>query len=52
MDFAAPVHARQWLDVREAGARGDGRTLDHHAINRAIAHVARTGGGTVARLMA
>jgi len=48
MDFAAPVHARQWLDVREAGARGDGRTLDHHAINRAIAHVARTGGGTVA----
>jgi len=48
MAFAAPVHARQWLDVRDAGARGDGRTLDHPAINRAIAEVARSGGGTVA----
>lgn len=47
MRFAAPVHARQGLDVIQVGARGDGRTLDHHAINRAIAHVARSGGGTV-----
>jgi len=43
----APVHARQSLDVRQLGARGDGRTLDHHAINAAIAQVARGGGGTV-----
>lgn len=48
MRFAAPVHARQSVDVVQAGARGDGQTLDHHAINRAIAHVASTGGGTVA----
>lgn len=47
MRFAAPVHARQWLNAREAGARGDGQTLDHAAINRAIAHVAGRGGGTV-----
>lgn len=44
----APAHGRQWLDVREVGATGDGRTLDHDAINRAIAHVAASGGGTVA----
>lgn len=48
MCFAAPVHARQWLDVVQVGARGDGRTLDHDAINRAIAQVAARGGGTVA----
>lgn len=47
MRFAAPVHARQSVDVVQAGARGDGQTLDHHAINRAIAQVASTGGGTV-----
>ena len=47
MRFAAPVHARQSVDVVQAGARGDGQTLDHHAINRAIAHVGSTGGGTV-----
>lgn len=44
----ARVHGRQWLDVRTVGARGDGHTLDHHAINRAIAQVAASGGGTVA----
>ncbi|MBD8545327.1 rhamnogalacturonidase [Sphingomonas sp. CFBP 8760] len=35
---AAPV------DVRTFGAKGDGRTLDHDAINRAIVAVARSGG--------
>lgn len=44
----ACVHGRQWLDVRRVGARGDGHTLDHRAINRAIAQVAASGGGTVA----
>jgi len=47
MRLIAPVHARQSVDVVQLGARGDGRTLEHHAINRAITHVARTGGGTV-----
>jgi polygalacturonase len=35
------------LDVRQFGARGDGRTLDTAAINRAIAAAAARGGGTV-----
>ncbi len=34
-------------DVREFGVRGDGRTLDHAAINRAIATCSAAGGGTV-----
>jgi polygalacturonase len=35
------------VDVRERGAKGDGKALDHEAINRAIADAARAGGGTV-----
>jgi polygalacturonase len=34
-------------DVRRYGARGDGRTIDSPAINRAIEAAARQGGGTV-----
>jgi len=34
-------------NVRAFGARGDGKTLDHAAINRAIDAAARMGGGTV-----
>ena len=34
-------------NVRSFGAKGDGQTLDHRAINRAIAAAARSGGGTV-----
>jgi polygalacturonase len=34
-------------DVRAFGAKGDGRTLDTPAINRAIATAAAKGGGTV-----
>jgi len=41
----APVSV--WKDVREFGARGDGETSDHEAINRAIAACHREGGGTV-----
>ena len=36
-----------WLDVRRFGARGDGKTIDTTAINRAIAAAAARGGGTV-----
>src|ERR1044072_712263 len=46
---AAPV-----LDVRDFGARGDGKALDHDAINRAIAEAARRGGtvlGTAGRYL-
>ncbi|QAY76301.1 glycoside hydrolase family 28 protein [Sphingosinicella sp. BN140058] len=35
------------LDVRSYGARGDGRTIDSDAVNRAIAAAAAAGGGTV-----
>ena len=34
-------------DVRDFGAKGDGRHIDSHAINAAIAQAARDGGGTV-----
>jgi polygalacturonase len=37
----------EWLDVRKAGAAGDGRTIDSTAINRAIDQVAARGGGVV-----
>ena len=36
-----------WLDVRKAGARGDGKSLDTSAINKAIDEVAASGGGVV-----
>ena len=35
------------FDVREFGAKGDGKTLDTPAINRAIEAAAASGGGTV-----
>ncbi|MGC7098373.1 rhamnogalacturonidase [Amycolatopsis lurida] len=36
-----------YFDVREYGARGDGKTIDSPAINRAIDAAAAAGGGTV-----
>ena len=45
-----PIHAgaaQGWLNVREHGAAGDGKTLDTPAINGAIAMAAKAGGGTV-----
>ncbi|HET8654160.1 MAG TPA: glycosyl hydrolase family 28-related protein, partial [Longimicrobiaceae bacterium] len=38
---------RPVFDVRSYGARGDGKTLDTDAINRAITAASAAGGGTV-----
>jgi polygalacturonase len=35
------------FDVKSFGAKGDGKTLDRAAINRAIEAAAAAGGGTV-----
>ena len=43
---AAPAVPRQY-DVRSFGAKGDGRTIDSDAINRAIDAAATAGGGIV-----
>ena len=36
-------------DVHDYGAKGDGKTLDHQAINRAIEEAAERGGGKVVK---
>lgn len=41
---ATTPHDGPFFDVRRYGARGDGRTIDSPAINRAIAAAARAGG--------
>ena len=49
--FAAPAHAAgatpAIFDIRTFGARGDGKTVDSPAINKAIEAAAAAGGGTV-----
>ncbi len=47
IDRAPSSAAQGWLNVREHGAAGDGKTLDTPAINAAIAMLAKGGGGTV-----
>jgi polygalacturonase len=42
-----PAHAATMIDVRDHGARGDGRTIDSGAINVAITAAAKAGGGIV-----
>jgi polygalacturonase len=44
---ARPGPINDWLSVRQFGAKGDGAAIDSPAINRAIEHVASSGGGTV-----
>jgi polygalacturonase len=53
MTLGSPAAARSALihgaveDVRKHGARGDGKSVDSGAINRAIGAAAKRGGGTV-----
>jgi polygalacturonase len=35
------------FDVRDQGARGDGKAIDSDAVNRAIAAASSLGGGTI-----
>jgi polygalacturonase len=44
---AAPALSPVLFDVRVFGATGDGKTVDSHAINKAIEAAAAAGGGTV-----
>ncbi|MGD0619080.1 MAG: glycoside hydrolase family 28 protein [Bryobacteraceae bacterium] len=44
---AAPGRRAATFDVRSFGAAGDGKSLDTEAINKAIANVAASGGGTI-----
>ena len=47
MAFCMAMYANGVYDVRDYGAKGDGRTLDHLAINRAIDACVAGGGGQV-----
>ena len=38
---------QSWMDVRRFGAKGNGKTIDTPAINKAIDYVADRGGGVV-----
>ncbi len=46
-ETAAPAQPQPVFDVRQYGAKGDGKSLDTPAINQAIEAAASAGGGTV-----
>lgn len=45
--IAAVPMRENWVDVRKFGAKGDGKTIDSPAVNKAIDYAAARGGGTV-----
>jgi polygalacturonase len=45
--FALAQGPEAWIDVRRFGAKGDGKTIDSAAFNRAIDDAAARGGGTI-----
>jgi polygalacturonase len=46
-EHSAEAEAHEGFDIREFGAKGDGKSLDTPSINRAIDAAAAAGGGTV-----
>ena len=44
---AYPADEKSFFNVREFGAKGDGKTVDSDAVNRAIDAASAKGGGTV-----
>ena len=45
--LATAMHAATFFNVRDFGAKGDGKTIDSPAINKAVEAAAKEGGGTV-----
>ena len=45
--FGTTIYAKDFYNVRDFGAKGDGKMLDTDAINKSIETAAKNGGGTV-----
>jgi polygalacturonase len=45
--LCSDLYANSWFNIREYGAKGDGKTVDTKSINDAIDAAAQQGGGTV-----
>ena len=45
--FSQPALQKSWFNIRDFGAKGDGKSIDSKAINSAIDAASIAGGGTV-----